>query len=77
MTFTNLIEIADHVPAQPFFFQKKSRIIAIEVKSNAERYNSGLAAIRNMYNPYATLIVGRSGMSPEEFLSINPNKLFE
>ena len=54
-----------------------SRIIAIEVKSNAEQYNSGLAAIRNMYNPYAALIVGRSGMSPEEFLSINPNKLFE
>ena len=60
-----------------FILQKKSRIIAIEVKSNAERYNSGLAAIRNMYNPYAALIVGRSGMSPEEFLSINPNKLFE
>ena len=60
-----------------FILQKKNRIIAIEVKSNAERYNSGLAAIRNMYNPYATLIVGRNGMSPEEFLSINPNKLFE
>ena len=33
--------------------------------------------IRKMYHPYATMVVGAEGVKVEDFLSINPAKLFE
>lgn len=60
-----------------YILQKKGRIIAIEVKSNGEKYNAGLGEIREMYNPYMTMVVGDGGMKAADFLSINPVKLFE
>ena len=51
--------------------------LAIEVKSNSEMYNAGLEEIRKMYQPYASFVVGEGGMKAEQFLSINPAKLFE
>ena len=60
-----------------YILKKKSRIVAIEVKSNSETYNAGLEEIRKMYHPYATIVVGEGGMKVEDFLSINPAKLFE
>lgn len=60
-----------------YILKKKSRIVAIEVKSNNETYNAGLEEIRKMYHPYATMVVGEGGMKVEDFLSINPAKLFE
>lgn len=60
-----------------YILKKKSRIVAIEVKSNSETYNAGLEEIRKMYHPYATMVVGEGGMEVEYFLSINPAKLFE
>ena len=47
------------------------------MKSNREKYNAGLEEIRKMYNPYMTMVVGDGGMKAEDFLSINPTKLFE
>ena len=60
-----------------YILKKKNRIVAIEVKSNSETYNAGLEEVRNMYHPYATFVVGEGGMKAEQFLSINPAKLFE
>ena len=60
-----------------YILKKKSRIVAIEVKSNSETYNAGLEEIRKMYHLYATMVVGEGGMKVEDFLSINPDKLFE
>ena len=60
-----------------YILKKKSRIVAIEVKSNSETYNAGLKEIRKMYHLYATMVVGEGGMKVEDFLSINPDKLFE
>ena len=60
-----------------YILKKKNRIVAIEVKSNSETYNAGLEAVRNLYHPYATFVVGEGGMKAEQFLSINPAKLFE
>lgn len=60
-----------------YILKKKNRIVAIEVKSNNETYNAGLEEIRKMYHPYATMVVGEGGMKVEDFLSINPAKLFE
>lgn len=60
-----------------YILKKKSRIVMIEVKSNSETYNTGLEEIRKMYHPYATMVVGEGGMKVEDFLSINPVKLFK
>ena len=60
-----------------YILKKKNRIVAIEVKSNSEMYNAGLEEIRKMYQPYASFVVGEGGMKAEQFLSINPAKLFE
>ena len=60
-----------------YILKKKSRIVTIEVKSNSETYNAGLEEIRKMYHPYATMVVGEGGMKVEDFLSINPVKLFK
>ncbi|MEL5893409.1 ATP-binding protein [Bacteroides sp. GD17] len=60
-----------------YILKKKNRIVAIEVKSNEEKYNAGLEEVRRMYNPYATMIVGKGGMKAEDFLSVNPTRLFE
>lgn len=60
-----------------YILRKKSKIVAIEVKSNREVYNAGLEEVRKMYHPYATLVVGEGGMRAEDFLNINPVKLFD
>ncbi len=60
-----------------YILRKKSRIVAIEVKSNEERYNAGLEEIRRMYNPHVTMVVGNGGMKAEDFLNANPLRLFE
>ncbi len=60
-----------------YILKKKNRIVAIEVKSNSEKYNAGLEEVRKMYHPYATFVVGEGGMKTEQFLSINPARLFE
>lgn len=60
-----------------YILKKKSRIVTIKVKSNSETYNAGLKEIRKMYHPYATMVVGEGGMKVEDFLSINPVKLFK
>lgn len=60
-----------------YILKKKSRVVAIEVKSNSRATNAGLEEIRRMYDPYATMVVGDGGMKAEDFLSISPVKLFE
>lgn len=60
-----------------YILRKKNKVIAIEVKSNREVYNAGLEEVRKMYHPYATMVVGDGGMKAEDFLNINPAKLFE
>lgn len=59
-----------------FVLRKKGSVIAIEVKSNAEKRSEGLDKFRQMFNPTAAFIVGDGGISAEEFLSMNLTKLF-
>lgn len=60
-----------------FVLEKKSRVIAIEVKSNSDPGNEGLAEFKAQYKPYLALVVGDGGMIAEDFLSINPADLFK
>ena len=59
-----------------FVLRKKGTVVAIEVKSNAEKNTTGLDKFRKLFSPQATLIVGDGGLSAAEFLSMDIRKLF-
>ena len=59
-----------------FVLRKKGSVVAIEVKSNAEKRTEGLDKFRKLFNPQAAFIVGDGGISAEDFLSMDMRKLF-
>ncbi len=59
-----------------FILRKKGAIVAIEVKSNAEKRTEGLAKFRKLFNPQSAFIVGDGGISAEDFLTMDIRKLF-
>lgn len=60
-----------------FILKKNNKIIAVEAKSNSESHTTGIDRFRNLYNPDAIIIVGESGIKPEDFLSMDLKKLFD
>ena len=59
-----------------FVLRKKGAIVAIEVKSNAEKRTEGLEKFRQLFHPAASFIVGDGGIPAEDFLSIDIRQLF-
>ncbi len=59
-----------------FILRKKGVVVAIEVKSNAEKSTAGLMKFKNILNPRIAFIVGDGGIPVEEFLTMNLRKLF-
>lgn len=59
-----------------FVLRKKGAVVAIEVKSNAEKCTSGLSKFRQMYTQKESFIVGTGGMAAEDFLSMDLSRLF-
>jgi uncharacterized protein len=59
-----------------YILKKKSSTVAIEVKSNSEKWTNGLSKFRQTFNPQQSLIVGDGGISAEDFLTMNITKLF-
>ena len=59
-----------------FVLRKKGSVVAIEVKSNAEKRTGGLDKFRKLFNPQSAFIVGDGGVSAEDFLSMDLRKLF-
>ncbi|WP_106484831.1 ATP-binding protein [Bacteroides sp. Marseille-P3684] len=59
-----------------FVLRKKGSVVAIEVKSNAEKRTDGLDKFRKLFNPQSAFIVGDGGISAEDFLSTDLRKLF-
>ena len=59
-----------------FILRKKSSVIAIEVKSNAEKKTAGLEKFKQLFQPNKAFIVGDGGISIEDFLSMDIRKLF-
>ena len=59
-----------------FVLRKKGSVVAIEVKSNAEKRTDGLDKFRKLFNLQAAFIVGDGGISAEDFLSMDVRKLF-
>ncbi len=59
-----------------FILRKKNSVVAIEVKSNAEKSTEGLETFKRMFNPKTSFIVGDGGISAEDFFSMDLTKLF-
>ncbi|MCR5394956.1 MAG: ATP-binding protein [Bacteroidales bacterium] len=59
-----------------YVLQHKGRIVAIEVKGNAERTTTGMAAFSEHFHPHRLLLVGKEGIAPEDFLCCDPMELF-
>lgn len=59
-----------------FILRKKGSVIAIEVKSNAEKNTAGLEKFRQTFSPTRSFILGDAGIPPEEFLSMDLKALF-
>lgn len=59
-----------------FILRKKGSVIAIEIKSNAEKRTDGLDKFRQLFKPQSSFIVGDGGIRAEDFLSMNINDLF-
>ena len=72
----NLYYWRDNNMEVDYILQKNGKLIAIEVKSNNESHTAGLDAFNQRFHPQSTIIIGQSGMSAEDFLSISPSQLF-
>ena len=59
-----------------FILHKKGSLVAIEVKSNAEKSTRGLERFKHLYSPKKSFIIGDGGVGVEEFFSMDLNKLF-
>lgn len=59
-----------------FILQKKNSIVAIEVKSNAEKRTEGLDRFRELFKPACSFIVGDGGVNAEEFMTMDLTRLF-
>lgn len=59
-----------------FVLRKKGVLVAIEVKSNAEKRTEGLDTFRQLFNPKNSFIVGDGGISAEDFFLMDLRNLF-
>lgn len=59
-----------------FILRKKGSIVAIEVKSNADKNTNGVTVFRESFKPKSAFIVGDGGISIEAFLTMDIQKLF-
>ena len=59
-----------------FILRKKGTVVAIEVKSDAEKNTTGLGVFRDMFHPKSAFIVGDGGLKAEDFLTMDIRNLF-
>ena len=59
-----------------YILRKNNTLIAIEVKSNAEKRTEGLEKFRQLFNPKSAFIIGDGGISAEDFFTMDISKLF-
>lgn len=59
-----------------FILRKNNSLVAIEVKSNAEKRTGGLDKFRELFKPTSSFIVGDGGINAEEFMTMDLMRLF-
>ena len=60
-----------------FVLTRRSKKVAIEIKSGRRTTNQGLSVFTKAYHPHKAFVVGSGGLSFEEFLSMDLNWLFK
>jgi len=60
----------DHDDEVDFVLRYKGQLVAIEVKSNAEKNTKGMERFKELFHPNEIFIVGEGGMPIEEFMSL-------
>lgn len=59
-----------------FVLERRGKVIGLEVKSGQDLSISGLNEFQKQFKPEKILLIGKSGLSIEEFLKLNPVTLF-
>lgn len=59
-----------------FILRKNKSVVAIEIKSNAEKRTDGLDKFKELFNPTTSFIVGDGGISAKDFFNMDITKLF-
>ncbi len=59
-----------------FVLEKGNQVIGIEIKSGNNEKTKGMYSFKKKFDPLKTLLVGKTGITWQEFLMINPGKLF-
>lgn len=59
-----------------FIMERRGKVVALEVKSGLEKNPAGLTKFRSQFKTDKVLLVGKGGLSIEEFLTLNPVSLF-
>lgn len=59
-----------------FVIERRGKVVGIEVKSGNTQKASGIDSFRNKFHPDKILLIGKNGLTYEEFLKINPAELF-
>lgn len=59
-----------------FIITKGDIIIGLEIKSGKQKFTKGMEAFKVAYQPDKTMLIGDTGFPWQEFLKINPVKLF-
>jgi len=59
-----------------FIMERRGKVVALEVKGGADQNQSGLTKFRSHFETDKVLLVGKGGLSIEEFLTLNPVSLF-
>lgn len=60
-----------------FVLQKGDQFAGIEVKSGPAKQTSGMQAFSKKFHPEKVLLIGDTGLPWQEFLEINPDKIFD
>jgi len=59
-----------------FVLERRGKVVALEIKSNNDKETAGMKEFQKQFNPHKILLIGKQGLSWQEFLSINPVNLF-
>lgn len=59
-----------------FILQKGKKVVALEVKSGKVRSTTGMDVFTKKYKTVKVILVGKEGITAEEFLMISPSMLF-
>ena len=60
-----------------FVMEKGGKVIALEVKTNPTRQTKGMTAFTKQWQPHKILMIGKEGLSWQDFLTTRVNDLFQ